>query len=317
MMNSLRPNIRNDRVAKGLRPSTRESTPRPEASSLQPLLPVRRATAAIGTFLHLELHGPDTTALHRTADRAFALARRLSHQFSRFEPNGEVGRLNAWPAHRPFGASLRLRRLLAKALRIWRESDGAFDPTPLTGFRLGPAIRIQGTRVIREDPDAKLDLGAIAKGFIIDEIVSLLRRAGVVAGLVNAGGDIRAFGERTWHIHLRDPHHPGRSIAEIPIRDAALCVSAETFRPGHIRDPRCGGVPAGPAAAAAVLARTAADADAWATALFVESRAGLRKWFAHRAMAGLVIESFGTQAIRSWRTNNFPTGPASAGSIVR
>lgn len=286
--------------------------PKPHGFGHESSSPVRRATAAMGTFLHLELHGAEPAALHGAADRAFALAHRLSHQFSRFEPDGEVGRLNAWPAHRPFEASLRLRRLLATALRIWRASDGAFDPTPLAGSRRGPAIRIEGTRVIREDPDAQLDLGAIAKGFIIDEIVSLLRRADVTAGLVNAGGDIRAFGDRTWCIQLRDPHRPGRPIGNIPIRDAALCVSATTFQPGHIRDPRRAKTAGGPTTAAAVVARTAAESDAWATALFVSARAGLRKWFSHRAMAGLVIESSGPHALRSWRTRNFPTdgGPA-------
>lgn len=278
--------------------------------------PVRRATTAIGTFLHLELHGPDSAALHRAADRAFALARRLSHQFSRFEPGGEVGRLNAWPAHRPFDASLRLRRLLATALRIWRASDGAFDPTPLAGPRRGPAIRIEGTRVIREDPGAQIDLGAIAKGFIIDEIVSLLRRANVATGLVNAGGDIRAFGERTWFIQLRNPHRPGCTIGNIPIRDAALCVSANTFQPGHIRDPRRAKTAEG-TTAAAVVARTAADADAWATALFVAGAAGLRKWLSHRAIAGLVIEPCEPNAVRSWKTKDFPIEGAPARSTAR
>ncbi len=279
--------------------------------------PVRRATVAMGTFLHIELHGPSANALHRGADRAFALARRLSLQFSRFEPRGEVGRLNAWPAHRPFAASLRLRRLLATALRIWRASDGAFDPTPLAGPRRGPAIRIDGTRVIREDPEAQLDLGAIAKGFTIDEVVGLLRRRGVPAGLVNAGGDIRAFGDRTWHIQLRDPHRPACPALEIPLRDAALCVSANTFQPGHLRDPRRGGAADGPTTTTAVVARTAADADAWATALFIAGTAGLRKWFSHRAISGLVIECSGPHALRSWRTKNFPAGGDPAKWVAR
>lgn len=269
--------------------------------------PVRRATAVMGTFLHIELYGPDHEALHHAADRAFALARRLSWQLSRFEPGGEVGRLNAWPAHRPFEASLRLRRLLSKALHVWRASDGAFDPTPQSRPRRGPAIRICGTRVIREDPDAQIDLGAIAKGFIIDEIVQLLRRSGVTDGLVNAGGDIRAFGDRTWNVQLRHPHRPGNAMGDVALCNAALCVSAETFQPGHIRDPRHPGMAEGTTTAGtAVIARLAADADAWATALFVSGGEGLRRWFFHRTMAGLVIESSDTNSLRLWRTKNFP-----------
>jgi len=271
----------------------------------------------MGTFLHVALYGPSSSDAHRAADRAFMLARRLSRQFSRFEPGGEVGRLNAWPARHPFEASLRLRRLLSKALAIWRASDGAFSPAPLSASARGPAIRLCDRHVIRENPDAQIDLGAIAKGYIIDEMVVLLRRSGIIGGLVNAGGDIRAFGERTWTLHLRHPHRPGETLGTVRLRNAALCASGQTFQPGHIRDPRRAGLTQGAlAAGSAVIAPFAADADAWVTALCVGGPQGLRRWFPRRAISGLVIESSGAHSLRLWRTKSFPMEIDRANSVV-
>lgn len=294
-------------------PPSRHALARPAAAPP----PVHRATVAMGTFLHVELYGPSPSDAHRVTDRAFMLARRLSRQLSRFEPGGEVGRLNAWPAHHPFEVSLRLRRLLSKALAIWRASDGAFSPAPLSASLRGPAIRLCDRHVIREDPDAQIDLGAIAKGYILDEMVALLRRSGITGGIVNAGGDIRAFGDRTWTLHLRHPHRPDETLGAVRLRNAALCASGQTFQPGHLRDPRRAGLTHGASAAGtAVIARSAADADAWATALCVAGHQGLRRWFPRRAISGLVIESSGAHSLRLWRTKSFPMEIDRADSVV-
>jgi thiamine biosynthesis lipoprotein len=48
-----------------------------------------------------------------------------------------------------------------------------------------------------------IDLGGIAKGFAVDEAVAAMRRGGAREGLVNAGGDMRAFGAVHYPIHIR------------------------------------------------------------------------------------------------------------------
>src|SRR5262249_34530102 len=74
-------------------------------------------------------------------------------------------------------------------------------------------------------------LGGIAKGFAVDRAVEALRRAEIGSGLVNAGGDLRSFGESGHRVHLRDPRDPRRMLGTVTLREAALASTACLFDP--------------------------------------------------------------------------------------
>jgi len=74
-----------------------------------------------------------------------------------------------------------------------------------------------------------VDVGGIAKGYAVDLAVEALQRAGVAAGCVNAGGDLRCFGDRAWPVAVRDPRAPQRSGARLELRNEALATSAAYF----------------------------------------------------------------------------------------
>src|SRR5262249_54832410 len=75
-----------------------------------------------------------------------------------------------------------------------------------------------------------IDLGGIAKGFA-DRAVDVLRGRDQSTGLVNAGGDLAAFGASGERVDIRDPGHPGRSLCQVAIANAALASSARGFDP--------------------------------------------------------------------------------------
>jgi thiamine biosynthesis lipoprotein len=77
--------------------------------------------------------------------------------------------------------------------------------------------------VRRRGPGVALDLGGIAKGFAIDWAVEVLREDGCVAGLVNAGGDVRVFGDAGHAIEIRVE---GASPLDVVLENEALAVSA-------------------------------------------------------------------------------------------
>jgi thiamine biosynthesis lipoprotein len=89
-----------------------------------------------------------------------------------------------------------------------------------------------------------MDLGGIAKGFAIDVAIQALRRAGCTEALVNAGGDLRAFGRTLHPIHLRRPEG---LVPVAQLRCGAVATSSphvaapdRLAQPlGHIVDPRC------------------------------------------------------------------------------
>ncbi|HEY4911164.1 MAG TPA: FAD:protein FMN transferase [Methylomirabilota bacterium] len=68
-------------------------------------------------------------------------------------------------------------------------------------------------------------MGGIAKGFAVDRAIACLRASGVPQGLVNAGGDLAAFGEDASVVLIRDPRHPGRELCRIDLMYAALASS--------------------------------------------------------------------------------------------
>jgi FAD:protein FMN transferase len=74
-----------------------------------------------------------------------------------------------------------------------------------------------------------VDLGGIAKGFAVDRAVEVLKRNGVTAGIVNAGGDLRVFGTASQIVHLRHPGQPQRAAGAVKLRERAMATSGIYF----------------------------------------------------------------------------------------
>ncbi|MCW8871669.1 MAG: FAD:protein FMN transferase [Xanthomonadales bacterium] len=145
-------------------------------------------------------------------------------------------------------------------------------------------IRINAVQLTSDNPFVQLDFGGIAKGYAVDLAVARLRELGIGNAIVNAGGDLRAFGrhgDRPWRVAVRKPG--GGTIGTVEVRgDEALFTSGnyERFREDaeerypHILDPRTGW-PVRDVASATVITGTGTLADAAATALIV---AGMNDW---------------------------------------
>ena len=130
----------------------------------------------------------------------------------------------------------------------------------------------------------EITLGAIGKGYALDRCAELLRDKDIDHFLIHGGrSSMLARGCRSaveaadgWTVALRHPLRHDQRLAEITLRDRALGTSGsgnQFFhfagkRYGHVIDPRTG-YPADGVLSATVLAPTAAQADAFATAFFV------------------------------------------------
>jgi thiamine biosynthesis lipoprotein len=91
-------------------------------------------------------------------------------------------------------------------------------------------------RVRFHDPRLRIDLGGIAKGFAVDRALAVLREHGVPRALVNAGGDLAAFGAAGQRIDVRDPRDPCTALCWVELGDEALASSGGGFDP--FRDAR-------------------------------------------------------------------------------
>jgi thiamine biosynthesis lipoprotein len=111
------------------------------------------------------------------------------------------------------------------------------DPPIATDARSRDPIELfSGKAVCFRHSDVRIDLGGIAKGFAVDRALEVLRGFDVRSGLVNAGGDLAAFGPEPQIVHVRNPRDPSQSICRIELADGALASTARRFDPFHSAD---------------------------------------------------------------------------------
>ncbi|MBN1621668.1 MAG: FAD:protein FMN transferase [Endomicrobiales bacterium] len=248
------------------------------------------------TFVEIKAENPNQISL----DPVWKEAERLIKIFDNHSKEGEISLINKNSGVKPAIVSKEVSGLLEKAIHFSEESDGIFDPTvvPLVNLWKKSAktktlptlkelnyakkninykkIRIKGTGVYLPVKGMSLGLGAIAKGFIVDKMVNSIKELGIENGIVNAGGDIRAFGKREWKIGIQHPRNPAKVLFVLKIKNQSIATSGdyERFfllngkRYNHIIDPRTG-YPADKSISATVITSKAADADALATIAFI------------------------------------------------
>ncbi len=146
-------------------------------------------------------------------------------------------------------------------------------------------IDIDGNRLRGRNPQIKLDLGAIAKGYAVSAGIKKLRDQGINHALINAGGDLCGIGnqgKRPWRIGIRNPSGEG-VMASIDLENAECVFTSGDYERyynhdgkhyHHIIDPRSG-FPADEVTSVTVLHQDGAIADAASTALFI---AGPNGW---------------------------------------
>lgn len=268
----------------------------------------------MGTRYEVRIAGDrlDEDLRKRVAAETALRLERVDLWMSNWNPTSEISRFNAHPANNPFPVSRATADLVAFALRLNERTGGAFDVTvgPLVarwgfghGARIddppssgeietllrhtGPGrIRVEsgpdGPSLVKTDPETRVDLSAIAKGFGVDQVAEGIAELGREDFLVEIGGEVRTAGERPgggpWRVAVEKPIDDGRAVQSIvELGDRAMATSGdyrifyeeEGRRVSHTIDPRTGRpVEDGPASVT-VLAPTAMAADAWATALMV------------------------------------------------
>lgn len=277
---------------------------------------VQMALNAMATRFELLLHGDDAILLRGAGEEALAEIKRLEQQLSFYDPTSEISQINANASKEPVRVTPRLYSLLRMAADIHYETHGAFDVTVGPLMRCWGFVRGRGTwpddrtrkealtktgmdKVVLDDadrtvafrqPGMALDLGAIGKGYSIEEAGMFLRECGITSALLHGGtSTMTAIGtpphdKDGWPIGISDPLDDSRMLTTTSIRDEALSVSApkgKAFQKngeiwGHVIDPRKG-YPVQGAALSAVAHPSATICDAISTALLAMRRAESKK----------------------------------------
>ena len=279
-----------------------------QASPVEPGMLLRLGRPAMACEWDVYLNAGQYENGQAAAIEALDLVEQLESQMTVYSDDSEVSRINFDATEMPVAVEPNLFELLERGVELYRITDGAFDMTAgpfskLWGFSrregrvpdsqaLSQALEMVGSNHVKLNPEERtvefacdgveLNLGAIGKGYALDQCADLLVEQSIDDFLIHGGqSSILARGrrqgeERSWSVGIRHPLRPERRLAEVVLDGRALGTSgtaAQSFfhqgrRYGHILDPRTG-MPAEGMLSTSVVAPTAAEADALATAFYV------------------------------------------------
>lgn len=248
--------------------------------------------------------------------------------FSRTIETSDIGRVNA-AGGAPVKVAPETADLVTKALRYCEESDGRFDITigavsSLWDFKEGivpehsaieeavkhvdfTKVQVEGQTITLLDPQAKLDLGGIAKGYIADDLCRMLADAGCESGIVNLGGNVKTVGSRPdgtpWRVGVQDPGDAERMIATVQSAGSSAVTSGlyerqferDGKRYWHILDPKTGYPVESDLVSATIFSEASIDGDGYTKPLFMMGCEAALAWVEKTpGIEALLVDAQGT-----------------------
>ena len=226
-----------------------------------------------------------------TLNEAFSLCEDYEKLLSRTKPESEVSKLNGSDGF--IEVSKATRHIVERSVYYGDLSGGKFDITlcPVINLwdfegtslpdkdEIAEALKNVDYQSIETDGDKintngkQIDLGGIAKGYIADELLSFFKKNDVKSGIINLGGNVMVFGERTYDVGILKPFGDGDLSATLRLKNKSVVTSGVYQRYindggkiyHHILDPATGYSAKTDLYSATVIGDTSLDCDALAT----------------------------------------------------
>lgn len=260
---------------------------------------------------------------------AIAEIRRIEGLLTTFREDSQTSLINRYAGIQPVQVDQEVCDLISRAAKISRITQGAFDlsygsvdkslwnfdqhmttlPDPAIAREM---VRLIDYRNIWVNPAAnevmllekgmRIGFGGIGKGYAAEKAKELLRKRGVSSGIVNAAGDLTAWGAqpggKPWTVGIADPdstHHP---FSYLNISDQAIATSGnyEKYaiingkKYSHTIDPKTG-LPVGGIKSVSIISTNAEIADAMATPVMIMGiKAGLNMINQIKQIACIIID---------------------------
>ena len=202
-----------------------------------------RCKPLLGTFVEISIKEDDG---QEAIDNAFLAIQRVHDLMGFHNPKSELSRMN----ERAHLEAVEIHAWTAQVIQIAKEihlaSNGLFDcgighrlveagllprHITFTNHELGGIedIHFLAPDLIKSTRPVCLDLGGIAKGYAVDMAVRVLLSEGISSGSVNAGGDLRVFGDTFLPIQIRNPESPEKLIDIGYLENGAIATSSLYF----------------------------------------------------------------------------------------
>ncbi len=284
----------------------------------------------MGTVVSVIAEGADEAALRAAIADAYSEMSRLSDMMNHYDPASVVSAINDAAGAHPVRVPPELMTVLEMARRVSERTHGAFDVTVggLRGWRFrreAPAMptpaesaaqlpRVDYRKLVLDERartaflarrGMRIDLGGVAKLYILEKGVKRLERRGVARALVNGGGDVVAVsraGAPPWRVGVRDPREPDKLLGVLEIRRGIVASSGDYeryfLRDGkryhHVLDPRTGYPSEGPRGVTLVSENLEALDGLGVAIMVLGKRAGVKLIEQTRGLDALIVDRDGS-----------------------
>lgn len=299
-----------------------------EAVSLAPSLH-RKALKLMGNRFEITVVAREASFAHECIDEAVQEIRRIEKLFTTFDESSQTNLINRNAGIAPVKVDREVFELIRRANRISSLTQGAFDitygsidkslwnfdktmtalPDPKTARELVRLINYRNVlldedncTVFLKEKGMRIGFGGIGKGYAAERAKLMLQQKGVRSGIVNASGDLTAWGYqpngKPWTIGIADPNTTRYAFSYLEISNTAVATSGnyEKFvmiggkKYSHTIDPKTG-LPVRGIKSVTIISPNAEIADAMATPVMIMgTKVGLDMINQIKGLACIIID---------------------------
>ena len=263
-----------------------------------------RDVILMDTFVRIEIRDKHSRIENsRIAEKAISAMKQAEKELNIYKNEGEVSIVNNLKKGEELTISPQLFGVLAETRRVSVITNGYFDITILPVIRLWKKAKEESKMPSDENiksilqrvglsawslnkehasikflkDGVKIDLGGIAKGYVVDAGIISLVKSGVKNAIINAGGDMYCLGKTAWKIGIRDPGNTENITSAILVSNRGVATSGSYERYfeingnnySHIIDPKSGYPVNNDIESVTTIAESCMLADVLSTAVFV------------------------------------------------
>jgi thiamine biosynthesis lipoprotein len=233
----------------------------------------------MGSIFQITLVDSDSISAHENTNKATVEIERIENLISEWRPQTQISKVNQNAGIQPVQVDKEVFELTKKAIWFSEISNGAFDISIVAMDKIwkfnGTMEKLPSKKAIRNSivnvnyknivldsinstiflskKEMKIGFGSIGKGYAADKARKLLQESGIIAGIINAAGDIATWGTQIdgnpWRIGVNNPLETGKTIEILEFSGNSAVTTSGNYekyveinkkRYSHIINPKTG-----------------------------------------------------------------------------
>lgn len=243
-------------------------------------------------------------------DEIYIEAKRLEKIFNFYDKSSELSALNK---KRDLSVSKDLLFVIKKAIKYSKLTNGEYDislgknilnrKSNKSLIKLNCSYKdiiIKDNKIKLKNNDVLIDLGSIAKGYIVDKLADFILNKGIEDFFIDARGDLKTIGNHFETIDIENPRKKDNIIATIKLKNLSIATSGDynqyfdNFDNSHILNKK-------DLISVSVISKNLNDADVFASVIFLLDKKKRQEFISKNKIVALTID----KKLNTKEYNNF------------